>query len=111
LALRNKTLFKDTIEAWAHGPVVKSLYPSFASYGNATIPSSDFPFNGGLDSDENEHVKSVWEAYKKFSATSLREMSHTDKPWKDARGTLKPTDRCSVEITPAALKKFFTSRP
>lgn len=109
LALREKPLFKDLIEAWAHGPVVKNLYPCFASYGNGTIPSADFKFEGGLDSEETELVEAVWDAYKKFSATSLREMSHREKPWKDARGTLKPAEKCEQEITHNAMKKFFKS--
>ena len=109
LALRDKALFKDRIEAWAHGPVVKKLYPHFASYGNGTIPSPDFKFSDGLDAEEQELVESVWDAYKKFSATSLREMSHREKPWKDARGTLKPADKCEEEITHAVMKKFFKS--
>ena len=109
LALRDKALFRDRIEAWAHGPVVKKLYPHFASYGNGTIPSPDFKFSDGLDAEEKELVEAVWDAYKKFSATSLREMSHTEKPWKDTRGTLKPADKCEEEITQAAMKKFFKS--
>lgn len=109
LALRDKALFKDRIEAWAHGPVVKSLYPTFASYGNGTIPSTDFKFEGELDSEEQELVEAVWDAYKKFSATSLREMSHREQPWKGARGTSKPADKCEEEITHAVMKQFFKS--
>lgn len=109
LALRDKALFKDRIEAWAHGPVVKDLYPCFASYGNESIPSSDFEFTGGLNSGEKELVEAVWDAYKKFSATSLRQMSHNEEPWKDVRGNLRPADRCEEEISAVAMKKFFKS--
>ena len=38
LALRDKALFKDRIEAWAHGPVVKKLYGASPITGTELFP-------------------------------------------------------------------------
>ncbi len=38
LALTGKPLFRDIIRAWAHGPVVRSVYNSYSKYGSKAIP-------------------------------------------------------------------------
>ena len=84
LALRNKALFLERIEAWEHGPVVPTVYRSFAKYGANSIPASDFvPGDCGLTEDECDLVHRVWESYKHFSATKLREMTHKEMPWRE----------------------------
>jgi uncharacterized phage-associated protein len=110
LALRDTVLFSDRIEAWAHGPVVPSVYPSFASYGNGVIPVEVFPFDSEeeLEKDDRELIEAVWNAYKPYSALSLREMTHKEPPWRDARGDSPPGERCKTEISVEAMKKYFS---
>jgi uncharacterized phage-associated protein len=110
LALRKQTLFEDRIEAWVHGPVVPSVYPSFATYGTEFIPPDHFQLSeDALTQDECEFIEAVWNAYKKFSALSLREMSHKELPWREARSDLKPSDLGKTEITQDMMKKYFSS--
>jgi len=109
LAKRNAPMFPDKIEAWAHGPVVAKLFPTFADYKSDTIPSEIFPYSGGLTKDERECIEAVWDVYKKYSATSLREMTHRETPWKQARGEAKPAERCSTEITQTSMKQFCSA--
>lgn len=110
LALRRKPLFEDKIEAWAHGPVVPSVYPSFANYKSDLIPPDHFELSkDALTEDECTLVQAVWDAYKKFSATSLREMTHGEPPWKDAYRNCEPGQKCQAEITKLAMKKYFSS--
>ena len=35
-------LFEDDVQAWAHGPVIASLYPTFAAYKWNEIPQKQF---------------------------------------------------------------------
>lgn len=109
LALRKKPLFAEQIQAWAHGPVVASVYPTFAHYGSNLIPVDENPTECALTEDECELVHSVWNAYKKFSAIKLREMTHNEAPWKEAHKGYEPGERCTVEITKPAMKKFFST--
>ena len=37
LAAWGERLFDEAIQAWRHGPVVPSVYPSFADYGSSAI--------------------------------------------------------------------------
>lgn len=107
LALRNKPIFDERIEAWAHGPVVRSLYPRLRKFGYGAISSADFGGRLTLSEEEQDHIVAVWNAYRGFSATSLREMTHKEAPWKDARRGVAPGDRCENEISLQTMKRFF----
>lgn len=115
LVNRNVALFGDRIEAWAHGPVVPSVFPVFADYKFQNIAPDHFLCNedeidaGDLTDDEGTFVEAVWGAYRKYSATSLREMTHREPPWVNARGSCGPADRCSAEITQQAMKDYFST--
>lgn len=109
LGLFGTTLFRERIEAWAHGPVVRDVYPRFANFGNQPIPPEGIAAAAGLSEDEQEIIGSVWEAYKGFSATSLRDKTHDEPPWKDARKGFSPAEKCENEITPESMHKFFSA--
>lgn len=114
LAMRNTPMFSERIEAWAHGPVVRDVYPAFAAHGYLPITSNfattqdesgSSPHE--LEPEECELTRAVWESYKGFSASHLWSMTHSERPWIDARGDAAPADRCENEITIEALKEFF----
>lgn len=109
LALRKKSLFKSKIEAWAHGPVVPTVYPFFADYKASLIPGGKFGLNqDSLTDDERELIQSVWNAYKQYSAIKLREMTHAEPPWKEAHSGCEPGEKCQTEISIEAMKKYFS---
>jgi uncharacterized phage-associated protein len=110
LGIRNKTMFDDRIEAWAHGPVVRNIYYVFADYGYKPVLLEDVGAAENLTEEDMGFIQSVWSSYKQFSASSLREMTHKDAPWRDARGDCGPSDRCENEITIKAMKDFFSSQ-
>ena len=108
LGLRGKPLFNDPIEAWIYGPVVPKIYAHFADYGNIPIPDKAFSNKEPkLSKNECEFIQTVWEAYKGYSAISLKEMTHKESPWMDAREGLAPTERGNNNIPHIAMKKFF----
>jgi uncharacterized phage-associated protein len=108
IALRGP-MFTDRIEAWAHGPVVKSVYPKFADFGSDPIPASKVDEAKGLTEDECDLIAAVWGAAKGFSAMALREKTHSEKPWIEARGKCGPADKCDTEITQKAMQEYFST--
>jgi uncharacterized phage-associated protein len=105
-------MFCERIEAWAHGPVVRDVYPVFAAYGYLPITALTLSADGSTDSreltaEEAKLTRSVWENYKGFSPSHLWKMTHSERPWIDARGDAAPADRCENEITTKAMKEFF----
>ncbi len=110
LVNRDRPMFPEKIEAWAHGPVVSDLYTTFATYGDGPIPLGIARGEQiELDDEDKDFVASVWEAFKDYSAVSLRKMIHQEAPWLDARKGLGPADRCSNEITPEAMRAYFAT--
>jgi uncharacterized phage-associated protein len=106
LANRDRPIFGEPIEAWTHGPVVRKVYAHFASLHGDLIRSG---CNGKPLSDEDkEFVGLVWDAYKEFSATALRNKTHQEESWKSAyRG---PNEgQAPGIITDESLRDYFTS--
>lgn len=94
LALLDRELFSDRIEAWQHGPVIPSLYHEFKHFGARPITELAMEFDlDSLDSsipeipeedqDARLVLEKVWGIYKGFSANALRAKTHEDNtPWK-----------------------------
>jgi uncharacterized phage-associated protein len=109
LARQGLPLFPERIYAWAQGPVVRALFPKFDYYGFAPIPFAHVLPSKRLTQEEQLHIRAVWEVYKQFSGTKLREMTLAEKPWVNARKGYGPEDKCNAEITKEALQTFFTA--
>ena len=106
LALYDKPLFDEAIEAWRHGPVVPALYREFRDFGDSVIPRvTEFDADTVLTREQQGLLDEVNEVYGQFSGWKLRDMTHQEAPWKDAdaRGT-------NATITHEALKDFFVTR-
>lgn len=93
LALTGKKLFDEEIEAWKHGPVVPSLYHEFKHFRGVPITSMSVAYDYDSDEDYIPHVADddaeaqmvlgkVWNIYKRFSGSALRNKTHVqDGPW------------------------------
>lgn len=110
LAATGTPLFQDQIVAWKHGPVISSLYHHFKTYGLA-IPPSEGAIPAGLSSSDREFIESIWNRYKDFSGTGLRNLTHREAPWVEAWARRNPEDQYpDVEITLEAMRTFFLPR-
>lgn len=102
LAMHNRPLFTESIEAWDHGPVSPLLYSAYREYGGGAIPKPvDFD-NSHLTQDEKELLEEVYEVYGQFSAWKLRNMTHDEAPWNN-------TNR-SEEITHRQMRDYFLTQ-
>ncbi len=81
LAMTGEPLFEDEIVAWAHGPVVLSLYDEFKHHGANAIPRPDAIDDSKYDEDVRKLLDEVAEVYGQFSASKLRAMTHEEPPW------------------------------
>lgn len=108
LAMRGDPMFPDRIEAWTHGPVVRSVYPVYADFKNRPIEVAERSVS--LSPEDQAFVESIWEGYKGYSAAKLREMTHRESPWLRARGDAAPDSHCDTEISPDEMRHFFRSQ-
>ena len=118
LALTNKKLFTEEIEAWKHGPVVPSLYHEFKHFRKNPITS--FATSYDYDSEQeivprvqesegetNMVLSKVWNIYKRFSGWSLREKTHVkDGPW----DRVYDEKKMGVEIRDEDISEHYKER-
>lgn len=108
LAKRGRKAYSEKTEAWTNGPVVDSLYQKMKSYGESPISLDEAGIPDSLSKGDQLFLRCVWETYKSFSAGALWTKTHRERPYIDARQGLGPNERSRNEITPDALKEFFT---
>lgn len=102
LALYDRPLFPESIEAWAHGPVVPELYQEYESYGSGPLPFPSGCDFSRFDTQTRELLDEVYGTYGQFSAWKLRDMTHSEPPWCDT-----PVGH---EIRHDSLSNFFATR-
>lgn len=94
LAIKQRPLFEEDIEAWPWGPVVRDIYAQTKEYGRSPITSKiqslvvddefDFVFIEPEinDPETKEFIKNVWDSHKNFSGVQLSNSTHAEgEPW------------------------------
>lgn len=100
-----KPLFRARIEAWANGPVVSKLYHQHK--GKFEIRE----WNGepaALSDCEKDTINAVLGYYGDKSSQWLSELTHRERPWREAREWLPADARGNQEITHAALHEYYS---
>ncbi len=105
----DKPLFEEEIETWANGPVIRNLYEQQRrqfmvhdiSVGNPEC----------LGEVERETVGAVLEFYADESAVCLRDLTHMEDPWKNAReeANLVDRERGQAKISKASMAEYYSS--
>lgn len=98
-------LFEEKIEAWANGPVIPALYNQHR--GQFTI--STWP--GGKPEDlqgcEQTTIQAVFDYYGDKSGQWLSDLTHRERPWREARVGLADGERGSNEITLESMWDYY----
>ncbi|MBC7773132.1 MAG: SocA family protein [Pyrinomonadaceae bacterium] len=132
LALTNKPLINEQVEAWQWGPVIPSVYHEFKACGNAPIKGSrytdvtvvprgsdgkpKFLFSKPtLDESTAEGktaksiVDKVWSEYNKFSAIQLSAMTHRPgSPWDITWNKNGGSARRGTDIPQETIRAHFS---
>ena len=105
-------LFEDRIEAWVHGPVVPELHPYYTDYRWNEIPMRECSCSLTSSFTENEIrvLEAVYNTYGSFTGDQLERLTHSELPWKDARGDLNPWESCTKEITVASMRSYYSKQ-
>ncbi|MCC8398620.1 MAG: DUF4065 domain-containing protein [Rickettsia endosymbiont of Labidopullus appendiculatus] len=101
LALLDRPLFNEEIEAWEHGPVARDLRRTFGNFKDSAIPAPgeiDFDL---YDKEEKELIYKVYAVYGEHTASYLRQLTHEHSIWRDAM----PMD--DKIISKQKMSKFF----
>lgn len=102
-------LFRDQIQAWQNGPVVRAVWKTTAgAYQVGTMPGGD---PKRLSLAQRETVEAVLRFYGKHDGEWLSELTHRERPWRLAREGVAENDRGSTPITVAMLREFYGAIP
>lgn len=99
-------LFEDEIQAWVHGPVIVSLYPKYAEYRWEMIPKQSFD-ESIFNEDIINVLEAVYNTYGDFTGDQLESLTHSEDPWKIARGNLKPWETCNKAISCSDMREYY----
>ena len=109
-ALFREEIFSDTCQAWIHGPVYPEVYHKYKVYGYNPIELQTLELNYDLTeltTREVDLLNAIIVAFGCYSGTTLEKMTHSEKPWREARGNLLPSDRCYTEIKKETIHSYF----
>lgn len=97
------------IEAWANGPVVKSLYKMHK--GLFQVKSDTFKTNEAakLTETQKETIGIVLNTYGDKSAQWLSDQTHSEPPWIMARKGLNDSERGESQISIESIAEYYGS--
>lgn len=106
LAITDKKLFDDDLEAWSHGPVIRNVYDTYCVFGRNQIIIPETFENREIvnrienDTEVKEILDIVYDNFSIYTAWQLREMSHQKgSPW-------EKTDNNGI-IDTKLIKEYF----
>jgi uncharacterized phage-associated protein len=100
-----RPLFKESIEAWANGPVTPYLYDLHR--GSFTVAKIAGGNPKAIDQDGQETIDAVLEHYGDKSSQWLSDLTHREAPWRDARKGLAEGERGNTKITHGAMSDYY----
>ena len=102
-------LFADEIQAWVHGPVIPSLYPVYADYKWEPVPKENFD-TSVFDAKVLDVLEAVYDTYGEFSGNQLESLTHSEAPWIQARGKLKPWEISTAPISCDSMREYYSRK-
>ncbi len=129
LALKDKPLINEFVQAWKYGPVIDSIYHEFKGLGSKPIQFLA-AFEVGEDADGNvfpqsyyqileqdietiEFLKEIWKMCKGHSGIELSNWTHKEgSPWKqiwDSKDRVKINPQIPDELIKAYFKGLLNN--
>ena len=107
----------EDFEAWVHGPVCPVVYQEDKHFGYSPISfdykGSDsskfiknFRKNNNVD-DKVEMIDAVFDKYAKLTSLQLEMLTHSERPWINARKGLSPIDKGNNVISEEDMRSFY----
>lgn len=119
LALLEKPLIQESIEAWNYGPVIDNIYYWLRSFRSSPIDLRSLTVSIGILGELEDLKKDlivarliskVWDAYKDYDALELSKMTHVSmSPWAQARHSV-PTYKFNVTIDDKIIRNYFSEQ-
>lgn len=104
-----RPIFEEHFEAWSNGPVCPDLFHKHQGKFSVNESSINSGSADNLTEDEKESIDIVLNDYGDMEPYDLRELSHMEDPWKNARGDLPDGVPSKTEITLESMGVYYGS--
>jgi uncharacterized phage-associated protein len=120
LAVNGVPLFKQPVEAWEYGPVVKVVRDAFKEFGKSPITKMAerldlqtgelVQLTSDLSDDDQKFVREIFDNYSKYSAGKLSDMTHEPgSPWDKIWNSSNTVGRLGLRIRNDEIRNYFLS--
>ena len=109
LVWEDKPLFKEDIEAWANGPVIRTLFNFHQGMYWANPIQLTLGNSSKLNNIQQEDINNVLAFYGKKISQWLIDQTHIEAPWRNARKGMLPNERGNRIITLEAISEYYSS--
>ncbi len=102
-------LFSEDIEAWRNGPVVPAL---FRRHAHEFVISDGYfgdCVESALSEQEQKTIDCVVDKLRSKTGKELSELTHSEDPWRCARGDIPDNQASSNVISTEAMRIFYGS--
>lgn len=107
LAWDDKPIFNEDFEAWANGPVCPELFHQHK--GRFIV--GEYDIHGGtgepFDPDFIETMDTVISEFKDKTPQWLSDLTHSERPWQEARKGYSPGESCSEVIDKEIMRDYY----
>ncbi len=110
LALKEEQLFPEFFEAWVHWPAIRGVYGSYKKYWFNPITEVNEKIIKTIPEDVLSFLDNIWNVYGRLDADYLELLTHSEKPWQEARNGLQSHESSSIVISPETMRDFYKAK-
>ena len=102
-------LFPEDFQAWANGPVIRSIY---ALHRKQFLVNQEIFAAGNADAltaEQKSAIQKVLSFYGDKTAQWLSNVTHQEAPWIKARGALPPGEASESIIDKASMHEYYSA--
>lgn len=107
-----RQILQEECEAWVHGPVFVMIYEKYKEFGREPIKNEfqEVDFEKLLTDEERELCDYVLDNFAIYNGSILREFTHRERPWIEAREGLGDNERCTNIIHENCIYDYFNEK-
>ena len=102
-----KRLIAEDFQAWCNGPVCPELYNLHKGKYFAKVSDFAFADIDQLSNDAKDSIDVMLEHYGSFDPDKLVKLTHSEDPWRKARGNLPEDAKSNKVITLESMGEYY----
>ncbi|WP_018676524.1 Panacea domain-containing protein [Riemerella columbina] len=101
-------LFKDEIQAWVLGPVVRNVWDKYKFIKRGSLINERFIEKDISDKAVISHLNEIWDVYGGYTGLELVDLTHDETLWIKARGEISPEQKSTniIKINEQSISNF-----